>query len=1248
MSDAQPKPLPKIVYPDLPVSLRRADIMAAMRDHQVVVVVGDTGSGKTTQLPKMALEVAAELGLNGVVGCTQPRRIAATGVASRVADELGAEVGGLVGCQVRFSDQTSKDTRVKFMTDGILLAETRGDRNLNQYSVLIIDEAHERSLNIDFLLGYIKQLLARRKDLRVVISSATLDAGGFAEFFGDAKREIAAPIIQVEGRTFPVDVHYLPPNRDSEPLAQHVGRAVTWINDVDKVGDILIFLPGEREIREAADLIAGWNLPRTDVLPLFARMGMNEQRMIFTPPKGRRRIVLATNVAETSLTIPRIVYVVDSGVARISRFRPGKGVQQLQVEPISQASARQRMGRCGRIMEGICVRLFDEEDFLGRPEFTDPEIRRSSLAGVILQMKSLRLGDIREYPFIDPPSPKAINDGRRTLCDIGALDKKTDELTEIGRKLARIPADPQLSRMLLAAERYGALPEVAVIVAGLTIMDPRERPREKKEAADKAHAQWNDERSDFLSLVHLWRDLMQFRDGRRWKMNQLRKFCGKYFLNFRRVMEWANLHHELLAVCRQAFKWHVGAVDPSREGGAGYDAVHKAMLTGVPRQIGWWDKGERAYRGAGGKLFAIFPGSGLFNTNKRHEWILGFDLVETSRLWARQCASLDPAWIEEVAPHLCRSQYYAAAWDVGQGAVYAKERVVSGGLIVVDERPVHFGRIDPAKAREIFICDGILGGGLKSRPDFLQHLDAMKDEVAALEHKLRRPGQLWSDDYVLQFFENVIPEGMCTAKAFHRWRKGLPKEDRKCLFVTLEDCVFGGVSEDEASWFPDEISCGDTSYAVYYRCEPGADDDGVTLGVHIDQLSGFPDWLPGWGVDGALAERVEILVRSLPKADRIACQPIADSVDAFVAQWLGYEKTGAIESALAAFLCERTGRLIHSSAFDFKRIPHELVTKIWVCDDEGNELAMGSDVGAIREQLADLLADRFDEQANSGWEVSGMKEWECDALPAAIAVGSGQAYPALVDEGKFVGVRVFATAGEAGASHRAGCVRLASFAHPDQVAWVRKKFPFSMNGKLMLPVMGSAPKTNQDDLMDVTIEHALGTPLPRDAEAFAAAAEKMRAGLYASAEMTSKWVDGVAEHYQVVANFIQKHRGDRHLGEVADDMAEQFEWLMRPRFIQRAGAQWFARYPAYFAAMAERIDRLQSQPIMKDLQKMDQLYPHHERWFAKVMEDVASPVWDEIGWQLQEWRVSLFSSKVTAMGKVSSKRISKALDAGGA
>ncbi|MFQ9835343.1 MAG: ATP-dependent RNA helicase HrpA [Akkermansia muciniphila] len=740
-----------ITYPDLPISRRRNDILAAMREHQVIVVVGETGSGKTTQLPKMAMELAGEA--RGRVGCTQPRRLAAASVSRRVAEELNCDLGGLVGYQVRFEEKAGPDTRLKFMTDGILLAETQHDPDLRQYHTLILDEAHERSLNIDFLLGYLRLLLGRRRDLRLVISSATLDAGGFSEFFG------GAPIIQVEGRTYPVDLHYLPPLHDDEELPAHVARAVDWLDTLDDRGDVLVFLPGEREIREVAEKLKGRNLRNTCILPLFARLGLADQQRIFHPEQGYRRIVLATNVAETSLTIPGIIYVIDSGLARVSRYSPARQVQRLQIEPVSKASARQRAGRCGRVCEGVCIRLYSEKDWEDRPEFTDPEIRRSALAGALLRMKDLGLPEMPEFPLPDPPSSKLVTEGYRTLREIGALDKAR-QLTPVGRKLARLPIDPRLARMLLEAQHEQALPEMLVIVAGLGIMDPRERPADAAQKADQAHAQWKEEDSDFLSLLKLWKAAWQFREGRRWRKNQLRKWCGKNFLNFNRMMEWFNLWEDLSRLVRETLKCRISPLEEKTERQASFAMIHRSILAGVPRQFGLWDADNREYRGAGGRSFGIFPGSGLFRRKKRSEWVMGVELVDTTRLWMRRASILEPEWVERVAPHLCESHYSGARWDREQGAVYAVERVVCGGLRIIDNRRVHYGRINPAHAREIMIREGLLGGGFRTKPACIRHLETLREDVRQIELKLRRPDQVWCEEGVFEFFNRLVPPGL--------------------------------------------------------------------------------------------------------------------------------------------------------------------------------------------------------------------------------------------------------------------------------------------------------------------------------------------------------------------------------------------------------------------------------------------------------------------------------------------------------
>ena len=743
-----------IPYPDLPVAQRRDEIMEAMRKNQVVIVVGETGSGKTTQLPKMAYELAIEegKGKDGHVpriGCTQPRRLAAATVARRVAEEMGTELGNRVGYQVRFVEKVQAETSIKFMTDGILLAETQRDRNLKQYDTLIIDEAHERSLNIDFVLGYLKNLLKRRKDLRVVVSSATLDAGKFSDYFN------GAPVVNVEGRTFPVEDHFLPSLTDGEDLSRHVARAVEWVTDFDGGGDVLIFLPGEREIRECAEALEGRNFLGTEILPLFARLGLDEQERVFKTGGRNRRVVLATNVAETSVTIPGIVYVIDSGLARVSRWNPVRQIQRLQIEQISQASARQRRGRCGRIQEGVCVRLYSEEDLEMADEYTDPEIRRSSLAGVILRMKSLKLPDVREFPFLSPPSAKAISEGHRTLEEISAMDKE-ESLTDIGYKLARLPLDPRLGRMLIEASKRGVLDAVLIMVGGMSVMDVRDRPQEKQAEADTAHKKFNDEESDFMTLLHIWSAVSAFRDKRRFKRNQLRKFCKQSFLSFRRVMEWDQIVSELGRLVRDTLKVKINPLAAERSQWGDETEMHKSLMAGIPMQFGFWDKEKRTYRGTGGREFAIFPGSGVFG-KKKPEWLLGFELVETTRVWARKVAKIDVKWVEDIVPHLCRYRYHSPQWDEHQGSVYGKETVLCGGLTLVESRRIFYGRVNPKEAHEVFIREAVLGEGLRTKGEFLHRLREVREEVESAEHKLRRSGGLWSEEAVYDFFHDRIP-----------------------------------------------------------------------------------------------------------------------------------------------------------------------------------------------------------------------------------------------------------------------------------------------------------------------------------------------------------------------------------------------------------------------------------------------------------------------------------------------------------
>lgn len=1224
-------------YPaELPVVERRDEIVRAIRENQVIVVVSDTGSGKTTQLPKMVCEALETLNFKTetlskrkkLIGCTQPRRIAAVSVAKRVAEELSVPLGDFVGYQVRFDDKTSRETRIKFMTDGILLAETQGDGNLNRYDALILDEAHERSLNIDFLLGYLKRLLKIRKDLRIVISSATLDAGAFADFFGNGK---PVPVIEAPGRMFPVEEFYLP-GKDDEELSQLVARGVDTLNEVDPTGDVLVFLPGEREIREAADVLEGRRYRNTEILPLFARLGMGDQQRVFQPG-NLRRIVLATNVAETSLTIPRIACVVDTGLVRVSRWNATKGVQRLQVEAVSQASARQRKGRCGRVREGVCLRLFEEEDLLDRPEFTEPEIRRSSLAGVILRMKALGLPEISEFPFLDPPNAKAVAEGYRTLREVGALDKDR-ELTEIGQELGSLPVDPRMGRMLIEARYEKCLAEVLVIVAGLETTDPRERPAEKKREADAAHSKWLDPDSDFMAMLNLWKDVSKYYDGRRWKWNQLRKFCGPYFLNAKRVTEWGNVVEELQSIFARSHG------SGKREGGglksalqSDYGSIHRSLLAGSPRGFGLWDKENKAYRSAGGGFFAVFPGSGLFGLKKRNEWVMGLEMVETSRLWARRVAMIEPEWVEVVAPHLCRSRYGEAHWDEKQGAVYGKETVISGGLHIVEGRRIHYGRVDKKAAHDVFLREGILGGGLRRKTRFLDHMEAMREEIKGLEDKLRRPGMLWSDDAVVRFFEKKIPMEISTAAAFHKWRE----ENEDSLMLGMGDVVWEDLNGLE--FFPDTLHHEGEEYPVYYHCAPGERDDGVTLGVHVDQLPGLPEWLPGWGIDGNLEERAELLLRGLPKDYRRVCQPIGEVAHGFADLWMDAPKEEGIAHALAAHVSEKTGAMIPVAEFDLSKLPEEFITKIWVCDDEGQELAMGTEVAEMKLMLADRMRARFEAAATADVERRGMSKWDGESLPEEVMTAGGPAFPALVDEGKTVGVKAFTDIHAARESHRRGGARLLVLAAEREVDYLRKKFPMGMLAKVELGRLG----VDVEDLILLAAEGIAGGVFPRSPDGFSKMAKATAGKWFEAGTKIGAALDDIVEDLRGVREWILANRKDRNFGEIAEDLDEELSWLMRPHWAWRAGYAQMIEYPRRFRAIRSRLGRVASLPLVKDLEKMDTLRRLWVGWFDHWLAAPEDASRWEIGWLLEEWRVSLFAPDVEVKGKVSEKRIEKAL-----
>lgn len=1223
-------------YPDLPIARRRKEIAEALRRHQVIVVVGETGSGKTTQLPKIALEVAGNR--RGMLGCTQPRRLAAVAVARRIAEEVDSEIGDFVGYQVRFDDKTSNQTKIKLMTDGILLAETQDDRDLRRYHTIILDEAHERSLNIDFLLGYMKLLLARRPDLKLIISSATMDAGAFSDFFG------GAPIINVEGRTYHVDLHYMPQARPDEELSEHVARAVNWLSEYDEKGDVLVFLPGEREIRDCEEELNRLELPHTDILPLFARLGLADQQRIFHPDKRRRRIVLATNVAETSLTIPGIIYVIDSGLARISRYLPGRQIQRLQVEPISQASARQRAGRCGRVTEGVCIRLYAQSDFEQREAFTDPEIKRSALAGVILRMADLRLPALGEFPLPDPPGSRLINEGYKTLREIGAIDRHK-KLTATGRSLARLPIDPRLGRILLEAEHEHSLPEMLVIVAGLSIMDPRERPQDFATQADQAHAQWKNADSDYLSMLSLWRSAQDFRDKRSIKRNQLRKWCSKNYLNFLRMVEWFNLVQDLGASLKDTLGWRIPEL-PDEEHQATPDMIHRSLLAGAPLQFGVWKPEDKVYRGAGGRDFSIFPGSGLFKRNKRAEWIFGSELVETSRLFMRRCAILDPTWLEIVAPQLCSCHAYDATWDKAAGVVYAKERVTCGGLTVIDGRRISYARYNLPAARDIMIREGILEMQLRDTPPFLKHLQDMREEVRCVEAKLRRRELIWCPEAVYNFFAERLPQDCASAKALRRWRDKAEKDNPHILYIPYEECIYPGEDKAPADLYPDELHVDGQEYPVYYAHNPGEADDGVTLGVHIDQLPNFPDWLPEWGVQAHLADRAEILLRTLPGDLRRFLMPIGQAADDFAESWYDKQPDRPLTRALAEFVMSRTQKFCNAQQFDLSRLPADLVTKVWVCDDDGKELAMDSNMEALRERLEQYRRKRFAKKASRTFSSSPMTRWDCGELPLSIDVGNGTGFPALYDDGEKVRIRVYPTAAEAQRAHRFGVRRLALIRHSDFISSIRKRLPIkNVAAKLAMSTLGSKPSQNIADTIYAAMDSVL-RPLPRNAEEFDAACLRMRERLYDTITdtLSAVWeqlaaIDAPLREYCLTAS------RDRYAARIAEDLQREWQWLTRSFFLSSAEPDYLQDISRFARGIQQRLDKIACQPAIRELERIDTLQSTvHPTFYTDFPLHADSPAWLQYGLMLAEYRLSLFAPSLAVKGRSSAKKLAAAAE----
>ena len=1018
--------VPAVHYPEsLPVAVRVADIKAALDAHQVVIVAGETGSGKTTQLPKICLELGR--GVAGMIGHTQPRRLAARTVATRIAEELGVQEGREVGFQVRFTDASSDDTLIKLMTDGILLAETQNDPFLNRYDTIIIDEAHERSLNIDFLLGYLKRLLPKRPDLKLLITSATIDVDKFSAHFDKA------PIVEVSGRTYPVEVRYRPPaEADGETeLPEQVLAAFEEIRQLERAQrpshrDVLVFLSGEKEIREVADLLRKQKIPDLDVLPLYARLSHNEQQRVFQPHAGRR-IVLTTNVAETSLTVPGIGYVIDSGLARISRYSVRSKIQRLPIEPVSQASANQRAGRCGRLGPGVCIRLYAEEDYLSRPAFTDTEITRTNLASVILQMLALKLGDIENFPFVEAPEPRAVRDGFQLLQELQAVDGE-GKLLPLGRDMARLPLDPRLARILLEAAPRHSLAETLIVVSALSVQDPRERPHDRQQAADEAHRRHTHPESDFMAFLNLW----QFHEEQRQALGSaaLHRHCQKNFLSWMRMREWREVHRQLLLQCQEM------KLSLNREP-ATYEEIHRALLSGFLSQVATRLE-DGSWLGARSRKYAMFPGSTLHRKGPR--WLVSAELVETSQLFARMNARIEPEWIEQQAQHLIRKEYFEPHWEQKQGRVFAYEKVLLYGLPLVEKRRVPFGAIDPVQSRELFIRDGLVAGAVKTRAPFYQANRRLIDKIGSIEERTRRRDILVDERHIFAFYDNVLPAQVVDVGSLEHWYFHRPKSETAILLLTEAYLMNADTAAIDLSQYPQELQTAGLELPLEYAFDPGEARDGVSVEVPVSALKQLRTDELDWLVPGLWREKCIALIKALPKALRRNFVPVPDVVDKLLPNL--QRKDGSLQQSLARQLLRLTGVQLPADCWDSAELPEHLRMNIRVVDENGKVLGSGRDLQTLREQLAGTVQASISKAARNSIEQQDLTAWIFGDLPAEQDLGTGavtiKAYPALVDKGDRVDLCLLDSEYRARLATTDGVIRLLMLASKQQVKYLQK------------------------------------------------------------------------------------------------------------------------------------------------------------------------------------------------------------------
>lgn len=1220
-----------IVFPEsLPVSQRKVEIQKLLSEHQVIVVAGETGSGKTTQLPKMCLELG--FGNLGMIGHTQPRRIAARSVAARIAEELETELGGLVGYKVRFNDQISDDTQIKLMTDGILLAEIQNDRFLNQYSCLIIDEAHERSLNNDFILGYLKQLLPRRRDLKLIITSATIDVERFSKHFNNA------PIIEVSGRTYPVEVRYRPVvEEDDQDQLQGILNAVDELQAEGR-GDILIFMNGEREIRDTAEALQKQNLKHTEILPLFARLSAQEQNKIFHP-SGLNRIVLATNVAETSLTVPGIKYVIDPGTARISRYSYRTKVQRLPIEPISQASANQRKGRCGRVSEGICIRLYSEEDFNSRPEFTDPEILRTNLASVILQMTALGLDDIEAFPFVDAPDKRHIQDGVKLLEELGAFETvqtKSGEkrlLTRVGRQLAQLPVDPRLAKMILSAVNFGCVYEMMIIVSALSIQDPRERPQEKQQASDEKHRRFTDKKSDFLAFLNLWRYLQE--QQKALSKNQFRRQCQKDFLNYLRIREWQDIYHQIRLTVRE-----MGL--PINSEKAEYQQIHTALLSGLLSHIGLKEAEKQQYLGARNAHFAIFPNSVLFK--KQPKWVMAAELVETSKLWGRMVAEIEPEWIEPLAEHLIKKSYSEPRWSKSRGAVIADEKVTLYGVPIVASRPVNYGAIDPTVSREIFIQSALVEGDWNTKHKFFKENQRLLREVEELEHKSRRRDILVDDRTLFEFYDQRIGTEVVSQKHFDTWWKKAQQKDPELLNFERSFLINDDAEQVSKLDFPNFWHQGNLKLKLTYQFEPGTDADGVTVHIPLPLLNQVEMTGFDWQIPGLREELIIALIKSLPKSYRRNFVPAPNYAQAFLSRTVPLEKP--LLDTLIYELRRMTGVTVEAEQWNWEQIPSHLKMTFRVVDENDKKIAESMNLDELKFSLKDRVQESISAVADDGIEQSGLHTWSFSELPQCYEQKqrgfSVKAFPAIVDEKDAVGIKLFETEFEQAVAMQQGLRRLLLLNVPSPIKYLHEKLPNKAKLGLYFTPFGRVL-----DLIDDCIACAVDK-LIADFGGFVwdeAGFEKLRD--FVRENLNEVTVDIAQKVEQILSlnhalNQRLKGKMDFTMAFALSDMKSQISGLIYQGFVQKSG---YARLPdlqRYLQAVDKRIDKL-AQDVNRDraaMLRVEQVQQAYQQLLAKLPK--SKPISDEVAeirYMIEELRVSLFAQQLGTKYQVSDKRV---------